>query len=504
MTYVHLGRVLGDGRHLGALVVGSTLIGLAALLLLPHPSGWHPSGLDSVRSGPGSPLQKSDNGNDQAAPRSADSYLSGALDLNSRGELSRKRLVSVPADSPELWAANVLYDYGGSYWGPSTYPSKGFGLPIDSAGSYDLRPGAIAGGTPARAARSDTVHLLGPRTYLPLLAPGQALSVHLDGRVVRLIGTTFAPLGSPSQPPPSSYVVGSNQVFTDPATAEDTGLPSSVPARVGDLARGITRSAATTEAKVAAIESYLRTHEVYRLDSPVPPRSKDAVDDFLFASHEGFCEHFASAEAVLLRSVGVPARIVTGFAYGESDGTRRVFRGADAHAWVLVDVGGDRWIFSDPTAGTRIAPDHQSWAPPGGFRGGRALAGGAGSVGSLLVIVVLATAYVRRLRVRRARRRACAMPPVDQLLAAFARFETALERQRFGRRPDCSIHELMASLLVHWPGGLPDPERTSAALVVVERVLYDVVPVPEARLRAAVSTLDQLADLAGAFDRPLR
>jgi transglutaminase-like putative cysteine protease len=497
VSYVHLGRVLGDGRHLGALVVGSTLIGLAALLLLPHPTGWHPPGLDSVRSGPSSPLQSSDNGNGQATARSSDSYLSGQLDLNSRGKLARTRLVSVPADSPPLWAGTVLSVYYGTSWTASGQGLASVVVPTDTAGDYDLRPGATPGAAPARAARSDTVRILA-RTYLPLLAPGQALAVHLDGRVLRSMGTTVTPLGT--RGPARSYVVGSNQEITDPVSAEDTQLPDTVPSRVGDLARRITRSSATTEAKVAAIENYLRTHEVYRLDSPVPARNKDAVDDFLFVSHEGFCEHFASAEAVLLRAVDVPARLVTGFAYGESDGARRVFRGADAHAWVQVNVGGDRWIFSDPTAGTRIAADRQSWT----HRAMAALRAHwpllLGSVVALLGILVLVASYVRRARLRRTVRRALATPPGDQVLAAFARLENALRRLRFDRSPDSSIHELMASLLTHWPGGLPDPNRTRAAFVVVERVLYDVVPVPEAAVRATISTLDELADLANTVE----
>ena len=90
---------------------------------------------------------------------------------------------------------------------------------------------------------------------------------------------------------------------------------------------------------MAAIEAYLHAHERYRLDSPVPAEGADAVDDFLFVSHEGFCEHFASAEAVLLRAVGVPARLVTGFSGGTPQGAERVLLGSDAHAWVQVGRG---------------------------------------------------------------------------------------------------------------------------------------------------------------------
>jgi hypothetical protein len=99
------------------------------------------------------------------------------------------------------------------------------------------------------------------------------------------------------------------------------------------------------------------------LASPLPPAGHDAVDDFLFSSHRGFCEQFASAEVMLLRSVGVPARLVVGFAHGDTSSQpgKRIMRGVDAHAWVQVwyrDVG---WIDSDPTASS-VLPAGQATA----------------------------------------------------------------------------------------------------------------------------------------------
>jgi protein-glutamine gamma-glutamyltransferase len=497
--FTHVGRVLGDGRHLGAVIIGSTLIGLASLVLLPHPSGWHPPGLGGNASGPGSPLQNSGDGSNEAAPRSAQNYMRGAINLNSRGPLSRTRLVSVPADSPELWAATVLYTYDGSFWGPSqALRHQAFRVPIDSAGDFDLRQGATPGAVPAHAARSDTVRPLVASQVLPVIAPGQALSVHFDGTLIHDIGATVIPM--PSRSFIASYVVHSNPDIVDPVTAEDTDLPASVPARVGQLAHRITSHSPTPESKVNAIESYLRKHERYRLDSPVPAAGRDAVDDFLFSSHEGFCEHFASAEAVLLRSVGVPARLVTGFTSGDDHGLRRVFRGTDAHAWVQVNIGGESWVFSDPTAGATIAPIHRSWLRRMASAVGAHRRLALGSAAALIVLALFATWCVRAARVRRARERAIASSALDRALTAFARLETALDGVRLGRSHENSIHELLASLVVNWPGGLPDPARTQAALVVVERVLYDARPVPDADVHAAAATLDELAALARTVD----
>jgi transglutaminase-like putative cysteine protease len=371
-------------------------------------------------------------------------------------------------------------------------------VPTDSAGDYDLRAGAVSGATPALAARSDTVRTLIRGAFLPVIAPGQALAMRFDGQVVRPLGSTALPIASTARTP--SYVVRSNPEIIDPVTGEDTALPKTLPARVRDLARRITRNAPTNEAKVAAIERYLHTHEVYRLDSPVAGLHKDAVDDFLFVSHEGFCEHFASAEAVMLRSLGIPARLVVGFVNGEDRGTRRIFRGTDAHAWVQFNVGGQRWVFSDPTAGATIAPNHQSWLQ----RVVRALRAhwrlGLGSGAVLLVVALFARWWVRAVRVRRVRRQELASSAGDQALAAFARLETSLERVGLGRSRESSIQELMRSLSADWPGGLPDPARKRAALVVVERVLYDAAPVPDADVHAAVTTLDALAELTRTVD----
>jgi transglutaminase-like putative cysteine protease len=492
--FTHVGRLLGDGRHLGALIIGSTLIAYASLVLLPHPSGWHPPGLDGKASGPGSPLHKSEFGDYEAAPRSPESYFRGGMDLNSRGDLPSTRLVSVPADSPDLWAGSVLYAYDGTFWGPQQSPVKTlFRVPTDSAGDYDLRAGAVPGATPARAARSDTVRTLVRDAFLPVIAPGQALAMRFDGRVLRPLGSTALPIASSTHTP--SYVVRSNPDIIDPVTGEDTALPKTLPSRVRDLARHITRNASTTEAKVAAIERYLHVHEVYRLDSPTAGLRKDAVDDFLFVSHEGFCEHFASAEAVMLRSLGIPARLVVGFTNGEDRGTRRVFRGTDAHAWVQVNVGGQRWVFADPTAGATIAPNHQSWRQRvvGAVSAHWRLGLGAGAV--LLVVALFTRWWVRAVRVRRVHRQELASSADDQALAAFARLETSLDRIGLGRSREDSIQELMRSLSADWPGGLPDPARKRAALVVVERVLYDATPVPDADVYAAVTTLDALAEL---------
>src|SRR5207237_618998 len=81
-------------------------------------------------------------------------------------------------------------------------------------------------------------------------------------------------------------------------------LPAGLPARVHSLAASVAGAAPTRYDAVAAIDSYLQTHETYDLDAPEPAADADAVDDFFFVSGRGYCEQFATAAVVMLRSDG--------------------------------------------------------------------------------------------------------------------------------------------------------------------------------------------------------
>jgi transglutaminase-like putative cysteine protease len=85
------------------------------------------------------------------------------------------------------------------------------------------------------------------------------------------------------------------------------------------------------------------------------PLSRDAMDDFLFDTREGFCEHYASAFTVLMRAAGIPARVVTGYqgGYWNALGQYLLVRNSDAHAWSEVWLAGRGWVRIDPTASVR-------------------------------------------------------------------------------------------------------------------------------------------------------
>jgi transglutaminase-like putative cysteine protease len=100
----------------------------------------------------------------------------------------------------------------------------------------------------------------------------------------------------------------------------------------------------------AVLTRFNREGFVYTLQPPL--LGEHSVDEFLFDARSGFCEHYASAFAIVMRAAGIPARIVTGYLGGEVNpiGAYLIVRQADAHAWTEVWLKGEGWVRVDPTA----------------------------------------------------------------------------------------------------------------------------------------------------------
>ena len=129
-------------------------------------------------------------------------------------------------------------------------------------------------------------------------------------------------------------------------------LPITLPDRVRDLAERITEGAATPLDKALAVQSYLRSEGgfEYSQDIESPPPNADGVDWFLFETKTGYSDYFGSSMTVMLRSVGVPARMAAGYAPGELDITGRwAVRDRDSHGWTQVYFPGHGWIDFEPT-----------------------------------------------------------------------------------------------------------------------------------------------------------
>ena len=100
----------------------------------------------------------------------------------------------------------------------------------------------------------------------------------------------------------------------------------------------------------AALRHFNQQGFAYTLEPP--PLGADAIDDFLFVTRKGFCEHYASTFVFLMRAAGIPARVVTGYQGGEFNdlGGYFIVRQSDAHAWAEVWLQGQGWVRVDPTA----------------------------------------------------------------------------------------------------------------------------------------------------------
>src|SRR2546427_456505 len=142
--------------------------------------------------------------------------------------------------------------------------------------------------------------------------------------------------------------------------------------RVAAFAREVTSAASTPYGRARAIEQHLRRSYQYSLDVGTTV-SADPVDDFLFTRKTGYCEHYATAMVVLLRTLGIPARLVTGFLPGvwNDFGNYYTIRQQDAHAWVEVYFPRSGWVTFAPTPSVPAAVPSWVWWNIGGDRGRR-------------------------------------------------------------------------------------------------------------------------------------
>lgn len=121
------------------------------------------------------------------------------------------------------------------------------------------------------------------------------------------------------------------------------------------LAEQWAREASTPAEVIArALRWFTEEHFIYTLSPPVLPG--DPVDDFLFDTRQGFCEHYASAFAVIMRAAGIPARVVTGYQGGSYNpiGDYFIVYQRNAHAWTEVWLAEEGWVRIDPT--TAVSP----------------------------------------------------------------------------------------------------------------------------------------------------
>ena len=140
-----------------------------------------------------------------------------------------------------------------------------------------------------------------------------------------------------------------SQPLSEAARTANLQLPELDP-RIRDLAIRVARGGETEGARASAIERYLIQTYPYTIELP-QKEVADPVADFLFSRRKGHCEYFASSMVVMLRSIGIPARVVTGFQSGIFNPLSGwyLIRASDAHSWVEAWIAGRGWTTYDPT-----------------------------------------------------------------------------------------------------------------------------------------------------------
>jgi transglutaminase-like putative cysteine protease len=436
------------------------------------------------------------------------------MDLRVRGSLTDDVVFRVRSSAPAMWRGMIFDEYTGVAWEGDLDTHE----PVigDPPYHYPVEYRSLG----PRATLSSTFYIEHEQPSF-VFAGGQPETIWIEG------GVSYDDNGSVRTPSTLTagtvYSVVSSRGAATPqelrTVPEVTNLPEAmqpylqlppVPQRVHDLAEEITAGTTNNYDKVKAIEAWLAENYRYHLDSPVPPDGQDAVDHFLFETDVGFCEQFASATAIMLRTLDVPTRVVAGY----TPGTKNPFTGyhevknSDAHSWVEVWFPRYGWYEFDPTFAippaegdfsesvpmakviSFLSEKFEDLVPPNA----RDLVRTAFFI--LLAAIVLISGRIawRRLRPHRP-----AVAP-DVLTAgagpvtrAFRRFEESLAREGRARRPAETAAELIKRATMHRP-----PSGVTSALGAFERERYGAEGPNEREVQAAVEELDRLA---GAGDR---
>ena len=284
--------------------------------------------------------------------------FSNRMDTSLRGNLGDEVVLRVRSPQPDFWRGQTFTTFDGTTW----FVDEDAGLRTEGPDhAFGRASGDVLGVADGETLlqtfypQVDLPNIIfaAPRAYRLLLdAPvWQRLDGALRAGVVLPAGSAYTVLSVRSSATPDS-LASQGDLAALGAPAQYVQLPGTTTERTRQLAAELAEGTTSTYEVIQAIDAWLTDHVAYDLEASLPPEGGDAVDWFLFESRRGFCEQIASAMAVLLRSLGVPARIATGYVPSERDHIAGVWisRAHDAHAWVEVRFPDDGWVAFDPTA----------------------------------------------------------------------------------------------------------------------------------------------------------
>ncbi len=243
---------------------------------------------------------------------------------------------SPPPPGDRYWRGPVLWNFDGSTW------SRPFFSSMPSRQFVQEGPDSVAYQIQLEPHERRWLFVLD----FPVRGPDQAL-ISVDHQMLSRHPVTTL----------TQYEVVSNPDFVDmPELSSSlrtlaTRLPDDRNPQTRALAAELRERYSNDRDLIESVMQWFREEEFYYTLRP-SPLGRHGVDEFLFDLRSGFCEHYASAFAVLMRAAGIPTRVVTGYQGGfwQANGNYLLVRQSDAHAWNEVWLEGSGWTRVDPTA----------------------------------------------------------------------------------------------------------------------------------------------------------
>ncbi len=293
--------------------------------------------------------------------------FAGPLDTAIRGALGNQVVFRVRADRPTFWVAETFDQWDGQSWSVAPEPA---GVPrwreLQAGPPFDLATPVGEVTTGVEDYQTFYLALPGPNLVfhaanaIQVWFPSHRLFVGDDGTI--RAGDAMGPgsiytvlsdvnTASPDQLAHPAPTGPEGAALPAAAQARYLQLPHPYPAAAA-LARRVTADAPSTYAKVVDLEDWIGAHTRYTTDIPPLAPGQDTVDQFLFGNRRGYCEQISTALAVMLRTLGIPAREATGYVPGPYNPITDLYevQAKDAHAWVQVWFPGYGWQSFDPTA----------------------------------------------------------------------------------------------------------------------------------------------------------
>jgi len=418
------------------------------------------------------------------------------------------------------WRGAVYDKYLGTAWGRSeagspeteleSFPPDGtLTLPVPGGGAPDHLP----------------TYDVEAKAELPFVfyAPGQA--VHIVARDPQSVpasshvivnGYGIAEISGGTMHQGTRYAVTvlplePSRTRTAPPATSLSGRYLKVPLeanRVAELSQEIAGDEPSPERKLAALTEHLQRNCLYRTDAPAVPPGYDAVDYFIFDQKVGYCDLFASALAVMGRAVGIPTRLVTGYAFpspvnaASREQQGFLLRESDGHAWVeayLPASGG--WVTVDGTPAGQESPTGPGWMKAALLRFRLVWRNRPSAVvaWALAVVLLLAAAVFLAARVRQ--RRPTGARPMEpdwrQLVTdLYLRLCQILRGRGYPREATETPFEYLAALETRWGsrdehyGAAVPSLRALTQTFVLAR--YSLSPVTEEVARSATACLAEV------------